>query len=428
MIPGAGQTADMTSTRLEPAVCVGSSQRPWVTELINHVSDHGGMRVVGTALTQDDAFRRSFDVLLVDDVSSVMSPRFVSRMRNTGRLVIAIYDVERGDEARERVLGFGVDAVVPSTVGPAELVRVVVDTARLHAIDAELADLSSGEASSGPSPSRRSDAARQTPATGNIVVVLGGDGVTEVAVGLADAMVGSGASTVLVDLDTVEPSIAQRLGLPLTPNVFTATEHLRLRASLDGAFEVSPHGFATIAGIPNPREWAALSETEAADLVGELAGGFATVLVKVSRGLEDLSGFAGTVGRHDVARRLVAMADRVVAVSSASPVGAARLVGLAGDVRALTSVPIHVVVNQSPSSRFVHGELATELERSLSPATLTFLPTDSRVRKASWQGEVVRRGGFVRRLRPLAGSVGSMAVATAMPTGPEPVSVAEGSR
>jgi hypothetical protein len=33
------------------------------------------------AASQDDAFRRSFDAFLVDDVSSVMSPRFVSRMR-----------------------------------------------------------------------------------------------------------------------------------------------------------------------------------------------------------------------------------------------------------------------------------------------------------------------------------------------------------
>jgi Mrp family chromosome partitioning ATPase len=417
----------MTSTRLEPAVCVGSSQRAWVTELINHVSDHGGMRVVGTALSQDDAFQRSFDALLVDDVSSVMSPRFVSRMRNTGRLVIAIYDVERGDEARERVLGFGVDAAVPSTVGAEELVRVVVDTVRLHAIDAELAHLSSGEVPAGSSaspPAVRSPAAP----TGAIVVVLGTDGVTEVAVGLADAMVGRHVSTVLVDLDTVEPSIAQRLGLPLTPNVFTATEHLRLRASLEGAFDVSAHGFATIAGIPNPREWAALGETEAADLVGELAGGFALVLVKVSRGLEDLSGFAGTVGRHDVGRRLVAMADRVIVVSSASPVGAARQVSLAGDVRALTSVPIHVVVNQAPASRFVQGELATELERSLSPASLTFLPTDLRVRKASWQGDMVRRGGFARRLRSLAGLVATAASGPTMETAGDVVSVTEGSR
>ena len=379
------------------------------------------------ALSQDDAFRRNFDALLIDDVSSVMSPRFVSRMRNTGRLVIAIYDVERGDEARERVLGFGVDAAVSSTVGAEELVRVVVDTVRLHTIDAELAHLSSGAPSVGSSASALSAKTSAAP-TGSIVVVLGNDGVTEVAVGLADAMVGHRLSTVLVDLDTVEPSIAQRLGLPLTPNVFTATEHLRLRASLEGAFDVSSHGFATIAGIPNPREWAALGETEAADLVGELAGGFAMVVVKISRGVEDLSGFAGTVGRHDVGRRMVAMADRVVAVSSASPVGAARQVTLAGDVRALTSVPIHVVVNQAPSSRFVQGELATELERSLSPASLTFLPTDSRVRKASWQGDMVRRGGFARRLRSLAGSVSTAAPGMVTATEAGVVPVVEGSR
>ncbi|MDQ3782388.1 MAG: hypothetical protein M3349_05550, partial [Actinomycetota bacterium] len=143
----------MAHTRIEPAVCVGSSQRPWVTELINHVSDHGGMRVVGTALTQDDALRRSFDVLIIDDVSSVMSPRFVTRLRGAGRLVIGVYEAGRGEEARERVLSFGVDTAVPSTVSAAELVRVVVETVRLNAIDAELAGLfddGGAAASTGP--------------------------------------------------------------------------------------------------------------------------------------------------------------------------------------------------------------------------------------------------------------------------------------
>lgn len=395
----------MAHTRIEPAVCVGSSQRPWVTELINHVSDHGGMRVVGTALTQDDALRRSFDVLIVDDVSSVMSPRFVTRLRGAGRLVIGVYEAGRGEEARERVLRFGVDTAVPSTVSAAELVRVVVETVRLHAIDTELAGLfdDGGEAvSTGPPVGATPE---PVSSSGTIVVVLGGDGVTEVAVGIADGMVARKVATVLVDLDTVEPSIAQRLGLSLTPNVFTATEHLRLRTSLDGAFDMLAHGFAVIVGIPNPREWAALTDSEASDLVGELASGFAMVVVKINRGLEDLSSFAGTAGRFDVGRRMVAMADRVVAVSGASPVAAARLVSVIGDVRGLTSVPVHVVVNQAPSSRFVHGELTAELGRSVSPDSLAFLPSDSRVRKASWQGEVVRHGAFVRRLRPLVETV-----------------------
>ncbi len=409
----------MAHTRIEPAVCVGSSQRPWVTELINHVSDHGGMRVVGTALTQDDALRRSFDVLIIDDVSSVMSPRFVARLRGAGRLVIGVYEAGRGEEARERVLRFGVDTAVPSTVSAAELVRVVVETVRLHAIDTELAGLFDGDGDDADSIGPPVGATPEPlSSSGTIVVVLGGDGVTEVAVGIADGMVTRKVATVLVDLDTVEPSIAQRLGLALTPNVFTATEHLRLRTTLDGAFDLLPHGFAVVAGIPNPREWAALTDSEAADLVGELAGGFAMVVVKINRGLEDLSSFAGTAGRYDVGRRMVAMADRVVAVSGASPVAAARLVSVIGDVRGLTSVPVHVVVNQAPSSRFVHGELTAELGRSVSPDSLAFLPTDSRVRKASWQGEVVRHGAFVRRLRPL--------VETVTPRTPTPVAEVRG--
>ena len=404
----------MSSTRLEPAVCVGSSQRAWVTQLISHVSDHGGMQVVGTALTQDDALRRSFDVLIVDDVSSVMSPRFVARMRHAGRLVVAVYDDERGDEARERVLRFGVDAAVPSTVTPTELVRVVADIVRIRAIDAELAHLAQESPAGprpGPGPVERSHLSDGAGA-GTVLGVLGSDGATEVALGIADGLVSAATSTVLVDLDTAEPAIAQRLALPLTPNVFTATEHLRLRTTLDGAFEVLAHGFAVISGIPNPREWAALTEAEAADLVGELVGGFRAVVVKVNRSLDDLSSFAGTAGRYDVGRRLVAMADRLVLVSSASPVGAARLVGLVGDCRALTSAPVHVVVNQAPGSRFVQGEITAELDRSVRPASVTFLPVDGRVRKASWQGEVVR-GGFARRLRPLVATLASPPVIAA---------------
>lgn len=60
---------------------------------------------------------------------------------------------------------------------------------------------------------------------------------------------------------------------------------------------------------------------------------------------------------------------------------------------------MHVVVNQAPASRFVHGEIREELERSVRPASLAFLPTDRRVRKASWQGTIVRSGPFTRSMR-----------------------------
>lgn len=398
----------MATTRVEPSVCFGSSQRSWVTDLINYVSDHGGMRVVGTVLTQDDALGLAFDVLVIDDVSSVLSPRLVERLHGAGRLVVGVFDAERGAAAKERLLAAGIDAAVSSDATAAEFVRVIGEAVRQRSIDREFADLVveiDEPASAGVEERRppvRSEPEAGHAGSGRIVVVTGADGVTEVSVGIAEAMVGRKVSVVLVDMDTLEPSIAQRLAMPLTPNIFTATEHLRLRSRLADGFALHAQGFAVVAGIPNPREWENLSETEAADLVGELATGFQVVIVKVNRHLEDLSSFAGTAGRFDVGRRLAGLADHLVAVTSASPLGGTRLLALAGDLRHLTAAPIHVVVNQAPSSQFVQGEIGEEISRSMSPASLTFLPADAKVRKAAWQGTVVRSGAFMRRLGKLA--------------------------
>ena len=399
----------MATTRVEPAVCFGSSQRSWVTDVINYVSDHGGLRVIGTVLTQDDAVRLEFDVLVIDDVSSVLSPRLVDRLQAVGRLVIGVFDADRGTAAKERVLAANVDGVVASDATAAEFVRVVADAVRQRSIDDEFADLM--EDMDGDAPATQPDPGPQVQSVartgGRIIAVVGSDGVTEVTLGLAQSLVRSAQRVVLVDMDTLEPSIAQRLGMALTPNIFTATEHLRLRSSINDAFVMHPEGFAVIAGIPNPREWENVSEIEAADLVEELTTGFDIVLVKINRHLEDLSSFAGAAGRFDVGRRVAAAADAIVAVCSASPLGSTRLLAMAGDLRHLGSAPAHVVVNQAPSSQFVQGEIGEELTRTMAPASLTFLSADGKVRKASWQGDVVRSGSFMRRLGKLADTLAS---------------------
>ncbi len=394
----------MATSRSEPSVCFGSSQRTWVTDLISHVSDHGGIRIVGTALTQDDAVAMEYDVLVIDDVSSVLSPRLVSRVQAEGRLVVGVYDTTRGAEIRERLMTTGIDALVGSDATATEIVRVVVDAVRRHSIDHELAMIVDEFAEPAATvPGEGEPAMVTSPA--RIVVVAGSDGATETAVALAGVVAGRGISVVLVDMDTLEPSVAQRLGLPLTPNIFTATEHLRLRSRLDDAFVRHPDGFAVIGGIPNPREWENITEIVAADLVGELATGFEMVIVKVNRHLEDLSTFAGSAGRFDVGRRIVAAATHVLAVTNASPLGGTRLLGMLGDVRLLGSAPVHVVVNHAPRSQYLQGEIAEEIQRSATVASLTFLPVDGRVRKASWQGETVRTGRFVKKVDGLADAV-----------------------
>ncbi len=129
------------------------------------------------------------------------------------------------------------------------------------------------------------------------------------------------------------------------------------------------------------------------------------MVVKVNRHLEDLSSFGGAAGRFDVGRRIVAMCDAVIGVTSPSPLGSTRLLALAADVRRLTAAPLYVAVNQAPSSSFVQGEISEELSRTVSPAALVFLPPEARVRKASWQGELVRGGAFLRRIGKLADRV-----------------------
>ena len=57
-----------------------------------------------------------------------------------------------------------------------------------------------------------------------------------------------------------------------------------------------------------------------------------------------------------------------------------------------------VVINHAPRSVYAKAEIRAEVERVLEPSSIQFLPVDDRVRRAAWDGTVVRRGPFVRAL------------------------------
>lgn len=401
----------MAGVRIEPRVSFGASQRRWVTDLMRHVAEHGGLNVIGTVFSQDDALELDYDVLLIDDVSSVLTPRLVDRLGRVQRIVVGVYEAERGPDAKSRLLTAGVQAAIASDATAVEFVQIIRDAAGPMGFDESFNELVADIAQPGvPIGDRLSPAADpgsgrpDNGSRGSLVAITGLDGRTEVAVALAAAYATAGTSVVLVDLDTLEPSIAQRLSVDLVPNVFTATEDLRLRSDLTHSFGRHPAGFAWISGIPNPNEWEKLSEFEAADLVGELCSGFAVVLVKVPRYLPDLGGFGSGPGRFDVGRRVVAMADHIVTVAGPSPLSASRLLHLLADVRGLTESPVHMVINRAPGDAFQRSEIDQELRRTFDGA-ITFLPEESRVSKASWQGRPVGSGGFARRVSKLAASV-----------------------
>lgn len=203
----------------------------------------------------------------------------------------------------------------------------------------------------------------------------------------------------LADFDTVEPGIAQRLDLPIVPNLLTVSDHIH-RGRFDSHSVLShPDGFAVVPGLANPREWAELTSVDAAQVLAALRDEYDTTVVVVHRMLEDLAPLSGLQGRFDTGRRTVERADDVIVISAGSPVGLVRTLHRIADVRAHTTAPVHVVVNRMPSDGFLRAQWARELERTFNPASLSFLPFDKAVPKAAWDGRLPVRGPFVREIR-----------------------------
>ena len=401
-----------SAQRREPAVAVGSSQRPWVAELMSYAQDHAGVRVVGTVLSREEAIEQTYDVLLIDDTTSYLTKRLIDRVQAKRRIVVGVYESTRGETGKTKLVDMGVDAVIDAESPPKEFMARIHYLTEQRLVDRDFADIVAEEPANHRQPVEPATDTQATIAkSGSIVVVSGANGVTEVAVGLATAMARGGDPVVLVDLDTVEPMLAQRLGGELSPNVLTLIEELRDTGSIGNAPLDHPEGLSVLAGLPSPREWEACRPDDAADLIAELARIHGNVIVRINRHLEDLSPFGVRSGRFGVARRLVADADEMVVVGDPSPTGVTAILAWIGDARGLSGAPVHVVLNHCGRSLYQQGEIAGEIGRTFRSASVSFAPEDHKVRKASWQGEPTPPGRFLRSIEQVVGSLAIPVVA-----------------
>ena len=281
-------------------------------------------------------------------------------------------------------------------------IRAVTDQ---RMVDREFADIVSGEDDQQPSDEGEHSIGHEGPVVEDsgrsVIVVSGSNGVTEVIVGLAGQLARRGLAPVVADLDTLEPTLAQRLGLALSPNVLSATESLRFDGELGDTVREHETGFHVLAGLPSPREWEACGIEDAADLIGMLAEQYDAVIVRVNRHLEDLSPFGVKEGRFGIARRLVADADQLVVVGDPSPMGVTSVLAWIGEARSLSGAPVHVAMNHCGKSLYQKGEIVEEIGRTFRSASVVFLPEDLRVRKAAWQGETIPQGRFTKALDPI---------------------------
>ena len=201
---------------MEPRVLVGASQLGWVTTLTQWVSEHGGAQLVGQALVPDDVREADFDLLVLDGWSSLLSRRLVDRVQRDGAAVLVLVNSDRPEAESNRLHDLGVSLSLPASASPEQIIARASEVAAVRRLTDEHEPPGSEPAS-----------ADTEEAEHRLVVLLGQDGVTEVAANLATAFGKLGRSTLLADFDTVNPSIAQRLVLPIVPNLLTASDQVR---------------------------------------------------------------------------------------------------------------------------------------------------------------------------------------------------------
>lgn len=363
----------------EPVIAIAGSQRAWAAELRRFLSDFGGARLKGTVLTAREALETGYEVLLIDDITSYLSPRLVERVRENGKKVVGFYDPASGDRGRERLRSVGVDAIVPVDIGPEAILEAV------------------SAVGMGGSFEARSAAARSASRSraGRITTVVGGDLAGDFAVALAGALRSKGRNALLVDADTVTPMIAQRLSLPIVPNLLTALDaHVELRGDVQDSLLAGPYGMTILTGVPEPSEWETVRADEIEDLIETTARRFDELVVKVSSHIEDLSRFGSRDGRFEINRSMVRLATDTVYVAAPTPVGLSRALRWISRARQLTAARLHIVFGGSSTSSFQRGELSDELTRNYTPASITWLPSDQGQERSVWNATAIPRGPF----------------------------------
>ena len=182
-------------------------------------------------------------------------------VRASGREVVGVYDPAEFADGKDRLLECGVADVVEAGAHPDEFLRVIARVAQT-VVTATLSE-AVAEAPIHEVSERRSQAliAIGGPA--------GGTGATEVAIAIAVRLGESGRRVVLVDCDETNPSVAQRLALPIHPNIRTAIDVLEHRTGPVASVIQVVGPIAVIPGLPNVGDWSEVRPGQVADLAKE---------------------------------------------------------------------------------------------------------------------------------------------------------------
>lgn len=252
---------------------------------------------------------------------------------------------------------------------------------------------------------------------------VGSHGRTTFAIGLAEALGKRGARVLLIDADTVAPSIALTLGIDEdVSGIVVAARYAEANAldsrSLANCVKTISPNFWVMTGLSDPSRWPEVRAGAMKKIIDRAREYFDHVVIDLGAGLDELEGQSGidlaptlVPRRTVVTRTALENADQVFLVTRADALGAQRLANVYSNyASAFASARKGVVVNMvhkvdSDQIQREFGAICGALDPELS---VRYLPSDTSatdmVRKASTLGELNTRGALVKAIGECANS------------------------
>jgi Flp pilus assembly CpaE family ATPase len=259
---------------------------------------------------------------------------------------------------------------------------------------------------------------------GRVVAVWGPTGApgrTTVAVELAAAIFASGHDTLLVDADTVGPSIALHLGLIDDTSGFAAAVRAASRGRLDpvdlaGLAVAVPSGPRVLVGLPSADRWTELRPASVDALLQCARATVPVTVVDIGFGIEggDLDwADPGAPVRYGAARATLAAADVVVCVGRPDAVGLVRFIRGLREIRDLAPTAAELVVVNRVRSRTERQRVVELLVDESGCADVVLLPDEPRAATSAMAAGVTvaeqcPRSGLVAGVETLAARVLSL--------------------
>ena len=271
-------------------------------------------------------------------------------------------------------------------------------------------------------PSTEPDTSAGTTA-GRVIAVWGPGGApgrTILAAGVSAELARRGLRTLLVDADPYGGAVAQQLGVLDEVSGLLAAARLAASGQLAERFASVQRGIGShlsvVTGLPRPDRWTEI-RAGALEHTLETAREHGQVVVDTGFSLEEDPGseLGSRPGRNRMTLAALEVADEVVVVGNADPVGLSRLARGLVELRDLTGpAPLRVVVNRMrPTLGWSEKDIAGMVEGFARVSGIHFLPDDrGTVDRALVAGRTLTELGDSPLGRAVAGLVDALAPAT----------------